>query len=77
MKEFLIIAAAFTFFLLLRVAKNQLTGTHKVIISVLIFSILAFGIISRLITNFNWTELIVLAVLFVILLWRFLKFAKS
>jgi hypothetical protein len=76
MKEFLIITAAFIFFLLLRVAKNQLTETHKVIISILIFAILAFGIISRLVANFNWTEVIILVVFFIILLWRVLSYRK-
>ena len=76
MKEFLIIAAAFIFFLLLRVAKNQLTDTHKVIISILIFVILAFGIISRLTTNFSWTWVAILSLIFLTFLWRLLSFKK-
>jgi hypothetical protein len=76
MKEFLIIAIAFILFLLLRIAKNQLSNTHKLIISLVFVGALSFGIISRSIKHFNGVSLIILAVFIILLSLKLIIYLK-
>lgn len=76
MKEFLILTIAFIFFLLLRVAKNRLSASQKLIISLVFVSVLAFGIISRP-SHFNWSFLIILSVIVILVFLRYLNFLRN
>lgn len=67
MKEFLIIVIAFIFFLLLRILKNQLTNSQKLMISTVFVGVLSFGIISRSTNHFSGYTFVILGAIIIIL----------
>lgn len=77
MKEFLIVAISFLLFLLLRIVRNRLNSTQKLIISFIFIGVLSFGIISRSLKHFNSAGLVILVVFIILFSWRLLNHLKG
>jgi protein-S-isoprenylcysteine O-methyltransferase Ste14 len=77
MTAFLIIPIAFVLLLSLSMAKNQLTSTQKLMLSVLAVLVFSMGLIPQMTKHFSWTTLIFLGIAFIILSWRVINHLRS
>jgi len=77
MKPFLIIILAFIFFLIIRIAKNQLTASQKIILTILAAGVLLFSNLNRLTIKDNLVSIFFVGILMLIFIWRLFAYLKN